>query len=152
MFKHYKKPYLEMIKPLNNDTFLAEGKISTIAVKHAEFVNEKLLDAIVQAAMDAGCDEVFMLDKDQVRQAITEYVRAHQQCKFEKKKYNICEIKNTADINRMELDNMRIKRIKREIASNLLDEIFEYIRFEINPEELTVSGSISVAIPNSTDF
>ena len=90
MIKHYSKESipLQKIKYKKEDgkeTLIYSESVTAVAIKHAAFIDEMICDAAAKEAFNQGFDEVFLLDSEEIKQALLEYWQRKQHVTAERK-------------------------------------------------------------------
>ena len=124
MIKHYDID-LPKIKYEAKDPVLSfDNKIRSIIMEHSNYIEEKLTDGVIQAAIEAGVNEIYLIDRDEVKKAIVEYYERKNRIAAQKE-YNIKTL--SASITFSENDYSKISKL---LAYRLVDEVAPYIKMQ----------------------
>ena len=63
------------IAQTDTNCFSLHNSIKTVILNHSQYMENKLTESIIQAAKEAGVNELYLIDKDEVKSAIEEYFK-----------------------------------------------------------------------------
>ena len=107
-------------------------KISTLILNHQEFMEGKLTAAIIEAARQAGVNEIYLIDRDEVKKAIVEYMQRKNRIKAEEN-YEVKELKASVYISKG--TQFSYAQISKILAQKFEDEIAPHIIIQAVPDE-----------------
>ena len=117
------------IAQTDTNCFSLHNSIKTVILNHSQYMENKLTESIIQAAKEAGVNELYLIDKDEVKSAIEEYFKRKKMITSEEP-YHIEELRVSVCVDRN--NQMGISKL---LAHQLEDAIAPYIIMQAVPDE-----------------
>ena len=108
------------------------SNIKTAIINHQQFVDENITSAMIEAAKQAGVNEMYLIDRDEVKKAIVEYMQRKNRITAEKN-YEVKELKASVYISKG--TQMSYAQISKILAQKFEDEIAPHIIIQAVPDE-----------------
>lgn len=113
----------------DSNLFSLHNTMKTVILDHTQYVENKLTDSIIQAAKEAGINELYLIDRDEVKRAIVEYMERKNsitnQAQFHVKELNVS----------VYVDKNAPIGISKLLAQQFEDVIAPYIIMQEIPDE-----------------
>ena len=113
----------------DGDVYSCQTNIHTAIVSHQQYIEDQLLDGMIQAAREAGVNELYLIDRDEVKRAIVEYME-RKQLITDKAHLHVKELNVSALV-----DKNYPMNISRVLAHQFEDVIAPYIIMQAIPDE-----------------
>lgn len=112
-----------------SNLFSLHNTMKTVILDHTQYVENKLTDSIIQAAKEAGINELYLIDRDEVKRAIVEYMERKNSITHEAQ-FHVKELNVSVYVNE---NNPRI--ISKLLSHQFEDVIAPYIIMQAIPDE-----------------